>query len=191
MPADISPHINALLIMRDTVSESRLQTTVDPAPIYAPNAAPSLAANSGLISMFEIPVTVEFVNNSRSHWSSHTRLRVTVAPSSTTFSGQSLTFERMVVRLPMTHWSLMKTFSAMTVSSPMMHFVPITSEESSVRAPIWVPLQMTELLTTEPGSISQLSPTTVLASMAPGWMREFLPTMTVPWRFLSSVSIRA
>ena len=164
-PADIKPVMMARLIIRETLSESRLVITVAPAPT---NAVPSFALNSGVISTLEVPLTREsVVNNSRSHLSSHTKLRVTIEPSSTFFSGHSLMFENNLLFLPIVQESLIKTFSKMVESSPIKQLAPITSCEISVRVPIVVPLQIIELRMTAPGKISQLSPITELLMTAP------------------------
>ena len=151
MPADIKPLIKARLIMRDTLSESRPVTTDVPAPTKAPNAAPSLAPNSGLISTFDRPVTRESVTNSSlSQRSSHTRLLVTIEPSSIILSGQILIFESSLLFFPIEQESLIKTFSITTVSSSSMHLFPTTHCDNSERTPMVVSFQMTEFRITAP-----------------------------------------
>jgi len=73
--------INALEKIREAEETSRLTISDDPFINGAENAEPSLAANSGVISIFPSPDTLESVNNSRFHFSPQTNDEETTAPA--------------------------------------------------------------------------------------------------------------
>ena len=62
LPADISPDIIAFFIMNEALESSQLMPTEAPLPLIAPNAAPTLAANSGVMSVFISPQIPLFPN---------------------------------------------------------------------------------------------------------------------------------
>ena len=105
---------------------------------------------------------------------------MTTAPSSTTFSGQSLMLALSRALRPIQHPSPMNAFSAITLFSPIEHLVPTTSYESSALWPITTSPQITEFDTIAPGPITQLSPITELERETPSPIVQFLPMTTVP-----------
>ena len=132
--------------------------------------------------MFDKPVTRASANSSRNHLSSHTRLRVRTAPSSTTFSGHSLIFEASCAFRPIQQASPMKTFSDTTTFSPSEHREHTTSVESSALCPTTTSFQSTTFLSVDPGPITQLSPITLLEMWTSSPRVTFFPRRTVPLR---------
>ena len=120
IPVLINPANKALCVILDTASASLLATTVTPAPKALPIDAPNLAANSGLISRLDNPVTREPVNNSLNHFSSCTSDLDKIAPFSTCFLGHNLILGNKVASSPIEQSSAINTFSLIVALLPIV-----------------------------------------------------------------------
>ncbi|MCK7528868.1 MAG: hypothetical protein MZV64_70595 [Ignavibacteriales bacterium] len=135
-PAERNPLIRARLMRRQVRCGSRLAHTMACSRSVAPKAAPSFAANSGEISTFPRPVMPYPPKSRRAHRSPQTKLAERIAPSSTSFWGQTLTSALTTEPSPMQQSSLTRapskslaraltslrrpmTFSVRTAPAPM------------------------------------------------------------------------
>src|SRR6266508_234477 len=116
----------------------------------APDAAPSFAANSGDISILLSPETPYRPKSDRLQRSPQTRLMASVAPSSTSLYGHTLTLVLTTLASPILQKSAMTTPSARKALAPMAVFRPITASLTTAPGPISTPSQMTLASTSAP-----------------------------------------
>src|SRR5579872_3116 len=134
-PTDMRPEMRQRLIMRDEWCVSRLVMTTRCGSKEEPYACPSLSANSGVTSMFAMPLTPSPPKSDPGHFVPQTSDMETTLPAETNLSGQSLTcgltFDpaSSVQRLPTTAPSPIVTSSLMMACSAIVH------AESRLRLP--------------------------------------------------------
>src|SRR5579884_4362249 len=117
-PAERTPATKARFIILGALCVSLPTRTDDPLGRKDANAAPNFAANSGVSSKFESPVTLDSSNRLLFHLSPHIRLEETIAPGSTSLLGQILTPSLSVAPLPIEQFSETTTPCSIFTSFP-------------------------------------------------------------------------
>ena len=134
-PALTMPLMSPRLSMRLERCWSRFIVIVAPSGSVDAYAAPRRATNSGVRSMFTMPVTPNRPKRARRPCAPQMRLEPTTAPDSICLSGQIFTCARTRAFSPTTEWSPTTVPSSRTTRDFRAHWRPTIVPCSSDRSP--------------------------------------------------------
>ncbi len=134
--------------------------------------------------MLASPVTPYVENMCRPHFSPHISELESMASSSTSLCGQTLTLAFIVEFLPTLQWLLTMTPSERCALSPISVLSAMTFSWAMAPLPTLTLSQRTESLMTAPSSMTALSPIIEFDILTSASILQLAPIMTLPSSFV-------